>query len=713
MRSSTIRAEQLPLEVQQQIDACCDKFESALQLGQSPTAVDFVRGIPELGKSELRRELAAIELAYQRTLRRGGQPPQQSCQQIPHQGHNSEGLHLRCPHCQNQVELLDDVKLEEITCNSCGDTFSLIDEEAEGSVARRVSHFELLERLGTGGFGTVWKARDTELDRLVAIKLPRKSQLSARETEQFFREARTAAQLKHPNIVPVHEVGKEDGTIFIVTDLIEGVPLSEWLKKQTASPQATAQWCATLAEALAYAHGQGVIHRDLKPSNVMLDEKQQPHIMDFGLAKRELGEITMTLDGTVLGTPAYMSPEQALGESHWIDRRTDIYSLGVMLFQMLTQELPYRGTAQQQIQQRVVDDAPDPRKLNAHVPLDLATICLKCLERSANRRYATVGELAAELRRYLAGEPIRSRPISALQRAGRWAKRKPALATATALTCVLAIAGPLAAVAIEHGRRTIEKQLEERDGLIERKVRSEDELNEQLGTLRNDLKRFQEHNPDRVALADWRERLIADFVEQRQTERIFLLEASFRPPDGEEAEQLIRSNLGWTYLLRANGNTKQALEHVTTAQRLAKELWGVRPASLPLRQLLAHSLQEMSELQSQSRQHEAARQSATAALEIRKSLAAEHPDQLAYQIDEFESQEWQLAKQASEAASSDAKSTALTHWQVAKNNLQKRLATSSEDFYTLACHLTLRVPELGNHFSPVTAGELSEQNKIE
>ena len=232
----------------------------------------------------------------------------------------------------------------------------------------------------------------------------------------------------------MHEVGKEGAIIFIVTDLIRGVPLSERLKESTPTAQETTELCATLAEALSYAHQQGVIHRDLKPSNVMLDQSGQPHIMDFGLAKRELGEITMTVDGTVLGTPAYMSPEQAMGQSHWIDRRTDLYSLGVMLFQMMTRELPFRGTAQQQIQQRVVDDAPDPRKLNAQVPVDLATICLKCLERDPNRRFVNAAEVAAELRRFLAGEPIRSRPISSIHRTVRWAKRKPALATAAVLT---------------------------------------------------------------------------------------------------------------------------------------------------------------------------------------------------------------------------------------------------------------------------------------
>ena len=170
---------------------------------------------------------------------------------------------------------------------------------------------------------------------------------------------------------------------------------------------------AIIADALQHAHEKGVIHRDLKPSNIILDEVGQPHVMDFGLAKREVGEIAMTMDGQVLGTPAYMSPEQAAGQSRWIDRRTDIYSLGVILFRMLTGELPFRGNAQMQIHQRLTEDPPDPRKLNRFLPRDLCTICVKCLERDPNRRFAAAKELADELRRFTRKEPILSRPICA------------------------------------------------------------------------------------------------------------------------------------------------------------------------------------------------------------------------------------------------------------------------------------------------------------
>ena len=700
MRKSTIRAKELPLDLQQQIDDCCDKFELALKQGQSPELAEYLQDLPPAGHVDLRREFLAIELAYQRTLAR--------C--------DSEGLHLRCPHCQNQVELLNDARLEEITCNSCGDTFSLIDEDpsdSEHQNLQQVAHFELITRLGTGGFGTVWEARDTELDRLVALKIPRKRQLTARETEQFFHEARTVAQLKHPNIVPVHEVGKEGAIVFIVTDLIHGVPLSDWLKEVQATVQETAQLCATLAEALAYAHQQGVIHRDLKPSNVMLDRDQQPHIMDFGLAKREVGEITMTLDGTVLGTPAYMSPEQAQGRSHWIDRRTDIYSLGVMLFQMLTGELPYRGTAQQQIQQRVVDDAPDPRKLNAHLPADLATICLKCLERDANRRFANAGDFAAELRRFLAGEPIKSRPISGLHRAVRWAKRKPALATAGVLTCFLAIAGPLAAVTIERGRQANARQLVEKDKLIDRQVEKEVALSKRLQHARQELLRFKQLNPDRVELADWRKQFIAGFIDQNQSMRKTLLQDAAQVTVAGELDKLARTHLGWVYLLRSADEPAQALEHSETAQRMLLDLQRQNPKNVSIRIMLAECLQDLSELQTQAGQGEQAAQSAGAAMEIRVALAGEHPKILDYQIDEFASREQHLARLKSDTVTSEQKEKSLVVWQNMKNDLQQKLSGGVEDFYSIACFLTLRKPRLGNNLAPVPAGQVLENDKVD
>ena len=309
-----------------------------------------------------------------------------------------------------------------------------------------VGRFELVARLGHGGFATVWKAHDPHLDRWVAVKIPKHADLSASEAELFLREARTASQVRHPNVVRLHEVGRDGDLLYLVSDLIDGESLQSWVESRKLAFRQIAELCEKIARALQAIHEAGIIHRDLKPSNILIDQQDEPFITDFGLAKRGGVEATLTLEGQMMGTPAYMSPEQARGESREVGKASDIYALGIILFELLTDELPFRGPSHVMLTKTIRDDPPSPRTLNPTIPLDLETICLRCIEKEPLQRYHSAAELADELGRYQRGEPIHSRPIGPARRSLRWCRRHPVPTALIAILCVIAFVAPVLAL---------------------------------------------------------------------------------------------------------------------------------------------------------------------------------------------------------------------------------------------------------------------------
>src|SRR5213596_2232235 len=332
--------------------------------------------------------------------------------------------------------------LDELSRDNAKSTSGVKEAVRAATMLGELGDYELLEEIGRGAQGVVFRARQKSLNRTVALKVISLGQWASKaHLKRFRREAEAAASLDHPSIVPIYEVGERDGSCYFSMKFVEGGQLDEVIKRRPISIRQAAKLIAKLARTVHYAHEHGILHRDIKPGNILLDAKGEPHLTDFGLARLVETESTMTRTLEVLGTPSYMAPEQAVGNNAQFTSATDVYGLGAVLYQLLTDHPPFAGGTTFETIKLVLDTEPrQPRLWNPKIDRDLATICLKCLDKDPQRRYSSALTLAEDLDRWLKHEPILARRTGIFARGKKWVRRNPTSAVLAASLVALAAA---------------------------------------------------------------------------------------------------------------------------------------------------------------------------------------------------------------------------------------------------------------------------------
>jgi WD40 repeat protein len=466
------------------INAAADRFERAWKTGERPRIEDFLLDVDESRWPRLLEELIRVEAELRR--RAGDEPA-------------AEEYRLRFPDGLAAIDAVfapvaDEWPLRGATTTAAGsETRGADGLPAPGTHLRYFGDYELIRELGRGGMGIVYEARQISLDRQVALKMIRAGALAGpEELRRFQNEAEAVAALDHPHIVPILEVGNHDGQRYFSMKLIGGPSLDKTLGKYANDPRAAARLVKTAAVAVHHAHQRGILHRDLKPANILLDDRGEPHVSDFGLAKRVEGDSELTHSGAIMGTPAYMAPEQASGRRGAVTVASDVYGLGAILYATLTGRAPFGGDSVEEILGQVRESVPTPpSKLNPRAPRDLEIICLKCLEKDPQRRYASASALADDLGRYLSGEPIQARPIGTARRAWMWYRRNKAISALAALLVASMVMGTVGSVRFAVRARDESHRSKKSAGLADRAAKRAKEQTDLANERLRDVERAQ------------------------------------------------------------------------------------------------------------------------------------------------------------------------------------------------------------------------------
>jgi serine/threonine protein kinase len=682
--------EPLPPSVERLLDQACDRFEADWLQGRRPRIEDHLAAASEPERTPLLHELILLEIYYRRC---GGEEPRPAdyAERFPTLDPAWETAALAAPSPPQAAPALP-----------------------------AVPGYEVLGELGRGGMGVVYRARQVKLNWLVALKMIRAGEHARPEDlARFRREAEAVARLQHPHIVQIYEVGEHGGLPYFSLELVDGGSLARRLNGLPQPPPEAAHLVETLARAVHYAHQRGVVHRDLKPANILLqkdltqrrkgakeDKREEnegreeasagallpppspslsssslgafaplrevtPKITDFGLAKRPGAELGQTQSGAVVGTPSYMAPEQAAGASREVGPAADVYALGAILYELLTGRPPFQGATVLDTLDQVRSQEPvPPGRLQPKVPRDLETVCLKCLRKEPARRYADALELADDLGRFRAGEPVRARPVSAWEQAVKWARRRPALAALTAVSFLSALALTLGSLwysaelkaALEQARREQGEKERQRDRAVayaakaRRAVRrmltrvgAQDladvpHMDEQRRRLLEDaLEILQEFLHDRdntdprvrqdAGLAFQDAALIYGLLgrpaeaEKAHRSALALLEALAAefPDDPEHRGDLASAYGNWTHWLRDNGRPVEAeaicVKNLAIFRQLARE----QPDDLACQRNLCNTLNTLADFYGSRGKSDLAGQTLRESLALGQALINQHP----------------------------------------------------------------------------------------